>query len=134
VSKALRAPANLHRWHTTLESIVRFTEDQLQILDESFERQRHEPGARREYESKRAGTERFRSVLLDYLASAETLVDAERKAKIPAGLVADRDNHAHRVLELERAIRAHRKAVRQDLQEDEKPEPYETALWAMLDE
>lgn len=139
VSKALRSPAHLERYHTTLESIAQFTEDQLQILDESFDRQRADasPGQlvelRAEHERRRRATERFRSVVTDYLASAGALLAENRRALVPAGLIAERDAHARRILELERAIKAHRTAVHHDLGAGEEPTPYETALWAMLD-
>lgn len=130
VSKALRSPENLERWRSTLQSIVRFAEAQIRIMEESISRQSHE-GERARLEAKRASTARFRSVVLDYLTTADTLAAEQSGDNV---ILAERDNYARRVLALEHGIRAHRKAAKDDLLDDEGPASYETTLWALLDD
>lgn len=149
VSEALRSRVHVHHWMRVLQGILRSVDGQLRAADDEYEsiagplqaRVDHdEAGARQElvdltseYRRRRASRERFRTGVEEHIVVAEQIIAEERAELADSDVAAERDGYARRILELERAIRAHRKAALADLN-DEEPAPYETALWAALDE
>lgn len=149
VSRALRSPVHVRRWANVLEGIVRFSESQVRTLDSDFaarlaalEEQREEASGggrsslmreisdlRTEHNRRRNGTIRFSAVVSDHLSQAKALIDSAGDSSAAS----ERDGYARRVLVLENAIREHRRAVQDDLDEGERAEHYEHVLWSVLD-
>lgn len=147
-SEALRSPAYAQRWLTLLEDMRVSVEGQMAAAKADYETQQAALEAdikrlegtvsaqrlerlfadardlRNEHMRKTASRERFLTGVKQHLLEA---TDAARAAD-----VSGQDGLERRVSQLVRAIEIHRKAVLSDLDDNEEPEPYEEALWAVL--
>lgn len=157
-SAALRDPGNVKRWHTTLSAILRSVEGQDQSAQDDFDHQLAElesrvgvlqdaggqaevlagtydkiDSLRRDYLSKKASRERFKTGVAEYVALAESLLNDQRDRSYQSMVTEERDRYATRMRRLERAIRRHRDAVIADLDEDDDPTDYEKDLWETLE-
>lgn len=158
VSRALRHPDNLNRWHATLTGIARSVEGQLTAASDEFEAveattlarieqiragrpespqisqlQVELAAQRSDYLKKKAGRERFKTGVDEHIVVAAQLLSGQRDEMYDSVVAAERDRHARKIRRLERAIRDHQTAVQADLGEDEEPTEYEEALWQALD-